>query len=60
MIKHLRVDIQIELLTFQDGIGHIDKSLRDGYITEGMAHKLKNQLARIYAERIATLVKRGR
>jgi len=60
MSKRLRVDIQIELLTFKDGIGHIDKSLRDGYITEGMAHRLKNQLARIYAERIVALVKKRR
>ena len=60
MPNQLVVDIHIELLNFKDGIGHIDKSLRKGHITEAIAHRLKNQLARIYAERIVALVKKRR
>ena len=56
----LKVDIEIELLTFKDGIGHIDKSRRDGYITEKTAHQVKNELAHIYAERIVHLISQGR
>ena len=56
----IKVNIEIELLTFKDGIGHVDKSRRAGHITEEIAHKLKNELANIYAERIAYLINQGR
>ena len=60
--KHnpLKVDIEIELLQFKDGIGHIHKSQRAGHITEEIAHQLKNKLAHIYAERIVHLISQGR
>ena len=60
--KHnpLKVDIEIELLQFKDGIGHIDKSREDGHITDEIAHKLKNELAHIYAKRIVHLIYQGR
>ena len=50
--------IQIELLKFKDGIGHIDRSLTEGYVTEEQAHRQKNKLAAIYAGHIARLVER--
>ena len=56
----LKVNIEIELLQFKDGIGHIDKSRDAGHVTEEIAHKLKNELANIYAERIAYLINQGR
>ena len=60
MNRPLKANIEIELLQFKDGIGHIDKSHDAGHITGEIAHKLKNELASIYAERIVRLINEGR
>ena len=60
MNNSLKVNIEIELLQFKDGIGHIDKSQDAGHVTGEIARKLKNELASIYAERIIDLINQGR
>ena len=52
----IKPTIEIELLKFKDGIGHIDRSLAEDCVTEEQAHRQKNKLASIYAEHIARLI----
>ena len=47
-----RAAITVELLKFRDGIGHIDKC----HLPAEDAHRMKNGLAHIYAEHIATML----
>ena len=56
MANPIKVSIEIELLLFKDGVGHIAKSLSRGQITEDVAHRQRNRLAGIYAERIVQLI----
>ena len=60
MANPIKVSIEIELLLFKDGVGHIAKSLSRGHITEDVAHRQRNKLAGIYADRIVQLIEERR
>jgi hypothetical protein len=52
----LKVEIEIELLLFKDCIRSVERAERAGHLNKDDAHRLRNGLARVYAERIEIVV----
>ena len=54
--RPIRVPINVELLLFRDCLCSVERAERAGTLSQDDAHRLRNGLAGVYAERIETVV----
>ena len=56
VVNPIRGDIELQLVLFKGCIRSVERAERRGHLTKDDAHRLRNGLARVYAERIDTIV----